>query len=197
MQLKILNSHTTHDRLAVSIKAIAILSATIAIYFQDLTIIANDAIQGDLTSYILAIPLLFVYLIYRKRQMLKAAVSLDTISPNRKQTYTRETVGFLLCLIAFLLYWHGSYTFYPLEYHIMSLPLFTAGLILIIFNTKTLRVLAFPIAFLLFITPPPTEIASIAGASVATFSSDVSYNILKTIGLQSAKYLSMEHQLLL
>jgi exosortase len=175
------------NRMALGIKSGAIILATMAIYFQDLTIIANDAIGNDLMSYLLAIPFLFVYLIYRRRKMLKAVISFETASPNQKPTYIREIIGVLLCLIAFLLYWHGSYTFYPLEYHMISLPVFAAGLVLIIFNAKTLRVLAFPIAFLFFLTPPPTEIISIAGASVATLSSDISYNILKTIGMPVAQ----------
>jgi exosortase len=175
--------HLTRSTIALSIKVIAVLGATIAIYFQDLTIIANEAIRSELMSYILAIPFLLAYILYRKRKMLRATIPFETTNPIRKPTYTREIVGALLCLTAFLLYWHGSYTFYPLEYHVVSLPLFVAGLILIIFNTKTIKVLAFPIAFLLFLTPPPSEIAYIAGASVATLSSEVSYNILKTIGL--------------
>lgn len=41
-----------------------------------------------------------------------------------------------------LLYWHGSYTFTPLEYHILTLPIFAAGLTLILFNPQTLRQVA-------------------------------------------------------
>jgi exosortase len=175
------------SKVALAIKGVFILVATLAIYFQDLSILANDAIQNDLMSYALAIPFLFTYLIYRKRKMLRATNPFETANANRSSKHISEIVGVLLCITAFLLYWHGSYTFYPLEYHLISLPLFTGGLILIIFNTKTLQVLAFPIAFLFFLTPPPTEIISIAGASVATFSSDVSYNILKTIGIPATQ----------
>jgi exosortase len=173
----------SRDQVALGIKSGAIILAVAAIYFQDLTIIANDAVRNDLMSYVLAIPLLFAYLVYRRRRMLRAAVSFEAASSNRKLTLTTDVIGVLLCLTAFLLYWHGSYTFYPLEYHLVSFPLFTAGLILIIFNAETLKVLAFPIAFLLFLTPPPTEMVSIAGAGAATFSSDFSYNILKALGL--------------
>ncbi|MDH5770262.1 MAG: exosortase/archaeosortase family protein, partial [Candidatus Bathyarchaeota archaeon] len=172
--MKISGFHLTRSTIALSIKGSALILVTLAVYFQDLTIIANEAIQSDLTSYILVIPFLLAYLLYRKRKMLRATIPFETTNPNRKPTYTREIVGLLLCLTAFLLYWHGSYTFYPLEYHMISLPLFIAGLVLIIFNTKTLRVLAFPIAFLLLLTPPPTEIVSIAGAGVATLNSEIS-----------------------
>lgn len=171
------------SKAALSIRAISIVASVIAIYSQDLVVVANDALNSDLMSYVLAIPVLFIYLIYRRRKILRATLSVEKGHTNQELTPSREIVGFLFCLTAFLLYWGGSYTFYPLEYHMVSLPVFTAGLILIMFNVKTLKVLAFPIVFLLFLTPPPTEIISIAGANVATFSSDVSYSILKAIGL--------------
>lgn len=173
----------SHKQIALGIKSGSILLTVAAIYFQDLAIIANDAIRNDLMSYTIAIPFIFIYLLYRRRKMLQAALTYETNKPNTTKTYTNEIVGILLCLTAFLLYWHGSYTFYPLEYHLISLPLFTAGLILAIFNAKTLRVLAFPLAFLFFLTPPPLEIVSVAGADVATLSSEITHNVLRAIGL--------------
>jgi exosortase len=92
-----------------------------------------------------------------------------------------------------LIKWYGSYSFQPLEYHIASLPIFVAGLILIIFNSQTLRVLLFPIAFLTFLTPPPVVFAQKIGSSLAIFSSQAAYNILKAIGLPvtlSSTYMS-------
>jgi len=181
--MEISDLHLTRSALALSIKAFALLLATIAIFYQDLAILANEALKSELMSYILAIPFLLIYTLYRKRKMLRAVIPSETTNPTRKPTYTREIVGALLCLTAFLLYWHGSYTFHPLEYHMISLPLFTAGLVLIIFNTKTLKILAFPIAFLLFLTPPPLEIIYEVGATLSTFSSEAAYNFLKAIGL--------------
>ncbi|MDH5689830.1 MAG: exosortase/archaeosortase family protein, partial [Candidatus Bathyarchaeota archaeon] len=182
---------SVHSKLALITKVSALQLIVLALYHQDLVLIANEALQSEIMSYMLAIPILFTYLIYRKRKLLRAAITFEPSKPNKKPTYTNQIIGSLLCFTAFLLYWHGSYTFYPLEYHMLSLPIFTSGLILIIFNTKTLRVLAFPITFLLLLTPPPTEIVSIAGAGVATLNSEISYNILKTIGLpvtQIAEY---------
>jgi len=115
--------------------------------------------------------------------MLRATIPFTASNPLRKPAYIHEIVGALLCLLAFLLYWHGSYTFTPLEYHIFSLSLFVAGLILIIFNAKTLRVLAFPMVFLLFLTPPPLRVVSEAGAILSTFASEAAYNVLKALGL--------------
>jgi len=48
-----LNTNT----LAITLKTATILAATIIIFYQDLAIIANDALQTEFMSHILAIPL--------------------------------------------------------------------------------------------------------------------------------------------
>jgi len=169
---------------ALSIKVATILFTTLAIYQQDLTILGNEALRSELMNYTLAIPFLLTYLLYRKRKMLKAVTSFETSTTKRKAILPNEAViGALLCVTAFLLYWHGSYTFHPLEYHMVSLPLFIAGCTLIIFNTRTLKVLVFPIAFLLFLTPPPLEIIYTANTTLSAISSEAAYVTLKAIGL--------------
>ncbi|MHA1711246.1 MAG: exosortase/archaeosortase family protein [Candidatus Freyarchaeota archaeon] len=179
--MKSSHPRSAHSWTALGIKAAVIIFAVLIIYHQDLVIIGNEAIQSELMSHILAIPILFTYLIYRKRKMLKAVIPFKV--PARKMHHAHEIIGAMLCLLAFLLYWHGSYTFHPLEYHMMSLPLFVAGLILILFNTQTLRVLVFPIAFLLFLIPPPIEIIYTLAANLSVISSEAAYIILKAIGL--------------
>ena len=174
---------TTHNKAALTIKIAAITLATLAVYHQDLLTIANEATKNELMSHILAIPFLFAYLIYRKRKMLKATIPFEETKPSRSNIHFIEIVGALLCLLTIIIYWHGSYTFYPLEYHIASLPLFIAGTILIVFNTQTLRTLAFPIAFLLFLIPLPIEAVYTAGTTLATFNSEAVYTILKTLGM--------------
>jgi len=173
---------------ALSIKAATILFATLAIYHQDLTILGNEATRSELMNYMLAIPFLLTYLLYRKRKMLRAFISFETSTTKRKTTLPNEAfIGALLCAIAFLLYWHGSYTFHPLEYHVVTLPIFIAGLILIMFNAKTLKALAFPIAFLLLLTPPPIEKVYAAGSPLSAISSEAACQFLKTIGLPVSK----------
>jgi len=171
------------SEIALNLKGIAVLLATLAIYHQDLTIIGNEAIRSELMSHILAIPFLLSYLLYRKRKMLKAVIPFEASALRGKTIFTDELFGITLCLLAFLLYWHGSYTFHPLEYHIASLPLFVAGCALIIFNAQTLKVLAFPIAFLLFLVPPPLEMIYAVGTTLSTFSSQAACAFLKAIGL--------------
>ena len=169
--------------MGLSIKIATALLATLTIYHQDLIVIGNEAVRSELMSYMIIVPFILGCLIYRKRKMLRA-VTLSQMPKSTKTTtiLTCETVGVMLCILAFFLYWHGSYTFTPLEYRMASLPLFIAGSILFLFDTKTLRTLAFPIAFLLLLTPPPLESIYVAGITLSTLISETAYTILKAIG---------------
>jgi len=173
------------NTLVTSLKALTVLIAVLTIFYQDLTIIANNALQSEQMSHILVIPFLLAYLLYRKRKMVRAVIPFQT-SNQPKQTKQLSTLsGILLCTTAIILYWHGSYTFTPLEYHILTLPLFTAGLILILFNLQTLRQLAFPIMFLIFLTPPPSEILYGLGSTLSVISSEASNTIVNALGIAS------------
>jgi exosortase len=167
--------------LTLALKTVTILAATAIIFSQDLAIIANDALQSEFMSYMLAIPFLFTYLIYRKRKMVRATTSLK--SPEKKISPYKEVAGALLFLTAFLTYSYGSYTFTPLEYHMFALPIFVAACTLIMFNTQTLRQLAFPILFLFFLTPPPTEIVNALGSTLSTVSTQATCATLNLFGL--------------
>ena len=173
----------SRSNLVLGLKFAIIIVAALAIFYQDLAIIANDALQSEFMSHIITIPFFFSYLIYRKRKMIRASIPFEP-SPSRRKIFPyKEIVGTLLFLIAFLTYWYGSYTFTPLEFHMFAFPIFVTACTLIMFNTQTLRQLAFPILFLFFLTPPPLEIVYSAGATLSTFSSQAAYNILKTLGL--------------
>jgi exosortase len=178
MQLTLHSQLTWNNRLLLAIKIIPIIAATMALFFQDLMLVFTDALQSETTSHILAIPILFAYLIIRKRKMLRAVAPLQNQNEPRNTRYLSPVIGLLLCTTAILLYWHGSYTFTPIEYHMIALPIFLAGLILIVFNPQTLRQLAFPIAFLAFLTPPPSEILYNAGATLQFFSAEASNAIV-------------------
>jgi len=181
--MRTLRFYPARSEISLSIKAAAIILATLVIYYQDLTMVGNEALRSEFMSHILAVPFLLSYILYRKRKMLMGVIPFEATTLKKKIVFTREIIGVILCLLAFLLYWHGSHTFHPLEYHMASLPLFVAGCTLIIFNTSTLKVLAFPIAFLFFLTPPPLEIVYVAGATLSTVSSQAAYEVLKVIGL--------------
>ncbi len=182
---KSLSFHPTESHLTLGVKVGAMVIAAIALFSQDLTILFNDALQSETTSYMLAIPVLFVYLIYRKRKMLRATVSLENRNQPKETKHLPTIAGILLSITAILLYWHGSYTFTPLEYHMLALPIFAAGLTLIIFNLQTLRQLTFPIAFLLFLAPPPSEILYNIGFTLSAVSSEASNAIVNAAGIPS------------
>jgi exosortase/archaeosortase family protein len=60
-----------------------------------------------------------------------------------------------------------------------------AGLILLIFNPQTLRQLAFPICFLIFLIPPPSEILYALGATLSVVSAEASNAIVNALGIPS------------
>lgn len=173
------------SELVLSLKIATILIASLAIFYQDLNIIFTDALQSESTSHILVIPILLVYLIYRKRKMLRATMPLENQNQPETMRHLPTIAGMLLSTTAILLYWLGSYTFLPLEYHIIALPIFVAGLCLILFNYRTLRQLAFPIAFLIFLMPPPSEILYGFGATLSIVSSEASSAIVNALGISS------------
>ena len=177
-----LNQH----EIAVATKFSVITAIIIAFYVQDLNLVFTNAISDEATYHILAIPILFGYLLYRKRKMVNATLQKENRKMNN--TFTKNfgiIVGVLLCATAVLTYWHGSYTFTPIEYHMLTLPIFTAGLILIFFNTQTLKQLIFPIAFLFFLTPPPTEILYSVGSTLSDLSAHASNAIANAAGITS------------
>ncbi len=60
-----------------------------------------------------------------------------------------------------------------------------AGLILILFNLQTLRQLAFPLAFLILLMPPPSAVLYGLGATLSVVSAEDSNAILNALGIPS------------
>ncbi len=171
--------------IATALKFGVIAAAIVAVYYQDLNIIFNDALHDEASFHILAIPFLFGYLVYRKRNMIVATVTHGRSAAVGQKGYFQTLIGVLLCTIAVILYWYGSYTFTPIDYHMPTLPLFAAGLILILFNFQTLRQMAFPIAFLIFLTPPPSEILYSIGSTLSVASAQASNAIVNAFRMSS------------
>lgn len=151
---------TLNVNVAVALKIVVVVGAISAIFFRDLTLIFTEALMNGTASYVLTIPLIFTYLVYRKRKMLEAVVPLKGKERPQNIRHLPLIGGILITTIAVLLFWYGSHTFTPLEYHMFTLPLFAAGLCLILFNAQTLRHLVFPVAFLFFLMPPPSQMLS-------------------------------------
>jgi exosortase len=153
------------------------------VYWRDLEILTNEALNAEALTHIFLIPFFVVFLLYQKKDLFKASLALEKLQKQSKIRHVDELVGLSLCLFAFLLYWYGSYTFYPLEYHLLSLPIFIIGVMLILFNLKTLKALIFPILFLSFLIPLPNEVMYTLGGNLANFNTQASYALLKPFGL--------------
>jgi len=180
-----LTSMGDRSNLVLTLKIIVVVSATLALFSQDLNMVFSDAMQSEISSHILAVPFIFAYMLYRKRKTISAILPLENTSQQRLLKHIPSIAGTLLVTTAILLYWHGSYTFTPLEYHMFALPLFAAGLLLLLFNYQTLLQLAFPILFLFFLVPPPSEILFTVGAVLSTLSSQASSAIANLAGIPS------------
>jgi len=184
--LEKLSMHLTETRITLGVKtAVAIVTIT-ALFLQDLTIIFNDALQSETTSHMIAIPIIFAYLIYRKRKMLRTVILSENKNEPKETKHVPLICGILLSITAILLYWYGSYTFTPIEYHMFALPIFAAGVILILFNPQTLRQLAFPIAFLIFLMPPPSEILYALGSTLSVISAECASAIANAFSIPSS-----------
>lgn len=175
----------SQHRLAIALKFSVITLAVVALYFQDLSLVFTGALTDESTYHILAIPFLFAYLIYRKRKMINAAFQHPQTITFGLQKYFSTLAGMSLFAVSILAYWYGSYTFTPLEYHMLTLPFLVAGLILILFNTQILKQLFFPVAFLIFLTPPPDEILYGIGSSLANLSASASNALANIFGLHT------------
>jgi exosortase len=170
----------------LGLKVATIAGTILAIFHQDLAIVLNDAIRSESMTYILAIPFLFAFMTYRKRKMLRAVIPTEGTDNTKLMKYLPTISGITISSTAVLLYWYGSYTFTPLEYHTLALPILVAGLTLVLFNLRTLRQLAFPVAFLTFLTPPPLETVYAFGSTLSMLSSEVSCAIVSFLGIPSS-----------
>lgn len=180
-----LRSGVVRSDLWLILKIAVVTILTIGLFFNDFTILFNDALQNETTSYMLAIPFILAYMLYRKRTVIGATITFENIGQTSKTRTLQTIAGILTITTAMLMYWYGSYTFTPIEYHMMTMPVFTAGLILVLFNLQTLRQLLFPIAFLVFLIPPPEEILYAIGGGLSSISSEISNGLVQTIGIPS------------
>lgn len=160
---------------------ILIMLLVVIIYGHDLEILGSEALQSEALSHILLVPFLATILFYLKKDIVRASMALT--KHKKKARYVDQIVGLSLCLIALLIYWYGSFTFYPLEYHVLSLPIFLMGVTLVLLNLKALVVLIFPLLFLLFLVPPPTDFVYMIGGTMANVNTRAAYTLLSAFGL--------------
>jgi exosortase len=179
------SSIINQSNLWLIIKVATITLATLTLFNKDLALIFSDALQSEATSHIFIVPFILVYILFRKRKILQAVLPLDNKDQPKPMRHLSPIAGALLVTISIFLYWYGSYTFTYLEHHMLVLPIFVAGLILLLFNPQTLRQLAFPIGFLFFLVPPPSEILFTIGGMLSALSSQVSSALVNLAGVPS------------
>jgi exosortase len=167
----------------ISLSAFVIPIIVLIVYWNDLCVLVNEALYNEAVTHVLLVPVLVCYIIYQKRHVIKATFELKVLQARSKNYFITEVIGAAFCLSAFLMYWYGSYTFSPLEYHLLSIPLFLFGLTLILLNFKTAIALIFPICFLLFLIPAPSDLTYAAGALLGNFTTQASYFLLSIFGL--------------
>jgi exosortase/archaeosortase family protein len=152
------------------------------VYGSDLQILANEALQNEALSHILILPVFAGILFYMKKDFVKASLDLEKYKKTRNK-YLDQLIGVAIILIAFLIYWYGSYTFYAFEYHIFSLPIFIIGTTLILLNLRAALTLVLPTLFLLFLVPIPAQVLFSLGGTMANLNSQAAYALLKTFNV--------------
>ncbi len=183
----IANIATLKEYNTLLIKAAVIAIAVALMYMQDLAVIFKDALvfsSANITNYILIIPFLLAYIVYRKRKVL-IAVALEGNGNRRRGKILRfdDIIGLTLISIAVILYIYGSLTLYALEFHIYSIPLLVAGLTAFLFNLKVLRHAIFAIVILAYLQPPPAELLSDIAGDLSWLSATLAESMLKAYGL--------------
>ena len=153
------------------------------VYGNDLSITANESLQNEAFSYVLLLPFFVVFLLYLKKDVILGILALDRHVKTPRLRHVNELIGVILCLVALILYWYGSNTFYPLEYHVGSMPLFIMGLVVIFLNFRAAKALILPVFFLLFLVPIPSTFLSAAGGAMANFNTEIAYGVLKAFRL--------------
>ncbi len=183
----IANIATLKEHNTLLINAVVIAIAVALMYMQDLAVIFKDALvfsSANITNYILIIPFLLAYVVYRKRKVL-ITVALEENGKRRRGKILRfdNIIGLILISIAVILYIYGSLTLYALEFHIYSIPLFVAGLTAFLFNLKVLRHAIFAIVILAYLQPPPAELLSDIAGDLSWLSATLAESMLKAYGL--------------
>jgi len=170
--------------LIMSLKIGSLVSFLILLYAQDLVTVFREALSDEASSYLLAIPIFLAYLVYRKRKILSAIIQNPSLTGAAKDKLALSC-GVLLCATSVFLYWYGSYTFDPLEYHMLTFPIFTAGLIIVLFDYALLRQLAFSVFFMIFLVPPRAQLLYGVGSALSLTSASISTAFMNLLGMPS------------
>jgi exosortase/archaeosortase family protein len=173
------------DNKVLFFKAAVVITSVAALYYPDLALIFGNALEfttGNITNYVITIPLMSAFIIYRKRNILRA-VALHREGNRLDRVRIDDVLGITLCVLAVIIYLGGSATLYALEYHVLSLPIFLAGGTVLVFNMQTLRHAIVAILLTLYIQPPPGQLVSELAADLSWTSAVMVEGLLGSLGL--------------
>lgn len=182
----VVTSKSRFDRatLILTFRIGSLVSFLLILYAQDLVAVFTRAWFDEAFSYVLIIPFFLGYLVYRKRKVLGAVIRNPSPLSAEKDRLAL-LFGVLLCVMSVFLYWYGSFTFEPLEYHMLTFPIFTAGLIIVLFDFALVRQLVFPIFFMIFLVPPFAAVLYGFGSFLSSTSATISTAFMNLLGMPS------------
>jgi exosortase C (VPDSG-CTERM-specific) len=154
--------------------------ALLAGFYKTLAALTHLAWTNELYSYILLIPAISIYLVWMDRRKLNFSF---TPAP-------RTAIGLLLLGIALIAtFWIGSAKdWLPSENDrlclltLSLLSIFCGGLIWFV-GARVARSIAFPLAFLIFMTPMPSAVENAVIVFLQHASADAAYLLLKIFGM--------------
>jgi exosortase len=156
--------------LASSLRLFLLIILPLVAYFQDFVQLVYLALSDPEIQYVLLVPFIAAFFFYRQRKAFMLY---------QKASNLYGMLGFSLCSLALVIYIWGSYSFYILPIHLVSLPILVAGIILLLFGPTTLRLLIFPTFLLFFLTPFPSVLTDMFGASLMSIAANISASILR------------------
>ena len=160
----------TPNFLSTLMKMLLVIAFLAIVYFQDLGQIFSLSLANAEVQYILIVPIVSAFFFFKKRK---------AFFFYRKNTMMQDLAGASGCLLALLIYTYGSYSLFPIELHLLTLPLFAGGIILLLFGIDTLKTLIFPIALLFFLSPFPIFFSDTYGGYFIDSTATLSASFLK------------------
>ena len=156
--------------MSTALKFSILLIIPLVVYFQDLMQVFSLALSDSEAQYVLLVPFVVAYFFYRRRRAFLVS---------RQNTKLYDFAGISVCLLALLIYVLGSYSFYSLQLHLLSLPILVAGITLLIFGPQVLKLLIFPVALLTFLSPFPLFFMDAFGGNLMSSDGALAAAILK------------------
>jgi len=160
------------------VKLIIIVIGAIAIFYPDLYTIGSEALASDYFNYVLVLPFLIFFLIYRKRRMLSAMI---TQRDDNGRGYVNLTIGISALAISLVFYLYGTFTSDPLDYHLIAFQIFLGASVLMLFNRQTLKFLAFPILLITAALPAVVQFGLGWWQDFSYASATYAYDVLATV----------------